>query len=69
MRQNNHAGISAIAAGDPNAVVAWVQQQRDPEAEGEVVIAAALERGWGQHATWTVSQRGRSSLDALTRVS
>lgn len=52
VRENNHAGISAIAAGDPNAVVAWVKRQRDPEDAGETLIQAAIERGWGQHATW-----------------
>ncbi len=58
VRENNHAGIAAIAAGDPNAVVAWVQRQRDPEDAGEMLITAALERGWGQHATWVAQLVG-----------
>ena len=52
VRENNQGGVAAVAAGDPNAVVAWVQRQRDPADAGETLIAAALERGWGQHATW-----------------
>jgi hypothetical protein len=52
VREQNGVGIGAVASGDPNRVVAWLQQQRDPKDAAELLIAAALERGWGQHAPW-----------------
>lgn len=66
-RETNQAGVAAVAAGDPNAVVAWVQSQRDPETAAETLIAAALERGWGQHATWVAQLVGAADkVDELT---
>lgn len=58
VRQSNGAGIAALSSGDPNAVTAWVQQQRDPDDAGEMLVNAAIERGWGQHATWVAQLVG-----------
>ncbi len=58
VRENNTVGIGAVAAGDPNQVVGWVQRQRDPETAAEDLINASLERGWTQHAQWVAQLLG-----------
>lgn len=58
VRENNSVGVGAVAAGDPNQVVAWVQRQRDPESAAEDLINASLERGWTQHAQWVAQVLG-----------
>jgi phage FluMu protein Com len=52
VREANGAGLAAVASGDPNQLIAWLKHQRDPDDAAETMIVAALERGWGQHATW-----------------
>ncbi len=58
VRENNSVGVNAVAAGDPNQVVGWVQRQRDPSDAAEMLINASLERGWTQHAQWVAQLLG-----------
>lgn len=58
VRENNGVGLAALAAGDPAAVSAWVNAQRDSDDAAETLIVAALERGWTQHATWVAQVLG-----------
>lgn len=58
VRENNTIGVNAVAAGDPNQLVGWVQRQRDPEDAAETLINASLERGWHQHAQWVAQVLG-----------
>lgn len=52
VREQNGYGIGAVASGDPNQVAAWLQHQRDPSDAADMLIEAAIERGWAQHAPW-----------------
>jgi hypothetical protein len=58
VRENNTVGVNAVAAGDPNQLVAWIQRQRDPQNAAEDLINASLERGWNQHAQWVAQILG-----------
>lgn len=52
VREQNGYGIGAVASGDPNQVAGWLQHQPDPSNAADMLIEAAIERGWGQHASW-----------------
>lgn len=51
-RANHGAGLAAVRSGDPGQVAAWLHGQRDPDGAGELLIWAALDRGWRDHAPW-----------------
>ncbi len=52
VRERNGHGLAAVASGDPNRLAAWLQQEKDPSDAAEMLIEAAIERGWAQHAPW-----------------
>lgn len=51
-RAANQRAVAAVASGDPGQVQAWVAQQRDRDEAVELLVMAALERGWQQHVPW-----------------
>lgn len=52
VRENNQAGIAAVASGDPNRLAHWLTAQPDREDAAQMLIEASIERGWQQHAPW-----------------
>jgi hypothetical protein len=52
VRENNSAGLAAVASGDPAKVHAWAKLQRDPGGACEDLLAAIVERRWHDHAKW-----------------